>query len=157
MKTTILIIVGIALMALAGLAFAAFDHRGAWHDDDPSWQTARQHRINWVKARLAEKLELTESQQAELDRMITELKTKRDQMRAQRPEMKAKFIDALRRDHLEGDDLLSLIDAKRPEFEELLTMAADRIAEFHNMLTPEQRAKLISELESHSGRCPFGH
>lgn len=49
--------------------------------------------------------------------MITELKTKRGQMRAQRQEIKAQFIDALRRDHLQGDDLLSLIDAKRPELE----------------------------------------
>lgn len=156
MKMTIITVLSLALMALTGLAFMGCDHRGAWPDDDPSLQAARERRINYVKARLAEKLDLTDTQQAEMDRMIDELKAKGDEIRAQRPEMKTRFIDALRQDHLEADDLLRLIDSKRPEFEELLAMAAEKIAEFHNMLTPEQRAKLISELEYHSKRCPFG-
>jgi Spy/CpxP family protein refolding chaperone len=156
MKMTILTIIGTALVALTGLAFMDCDHSGAWHEDDVSWQAAREHRINFVKARLAERLELTESKQSELDRMIGELKDKGDAIRAHRAEFKAQFIDTPRQDHLEADDRLGLVDSKRPEFEELLALVAEKMAEFHNIPTPEQRAKLVSELESHGDRYPFG-
>jgi hypothetical protein len=39
-----------------------------------------------------------------------------------------------------------------------MQMAAEHIAEFHAILTPEQRTTLIAELESHQrGRCRFFH
>jgi len=144
MKMTLLLIMGMAVVALAGLAITSCGRPGAWHGDESSWRAERERRISYVKARLADELELTDTQQSELDRMLDELKTRHDEMRAHRPEFKAQFIDTLRQDRLEADDILGLIDTKRPEFEAMLTLAAEKIAEFHNMLTPEQRAKLIS-------------
>ena len=156
MKKTILTIIGIAIVALTGMAFTACHHRGAWYDDDAPDQAERERRISYVKSRIADRLELTDTQKSELDRMIDELMAKHDDFRSRRPEIKAQFLDALRQDHLEAGDIMRLIDSRRPEFEDLLATVADQIADFHNMLAPGQRAKLIAELETHTGRCPFG-
>jgi len=156
MKKSILTIIGITIVALTGTAFTACHHRGAWYDDGGPDYAERERRISYVKARIADRLELTDTQKSEMDRMIDDLKAKHDEIRSRRTEFKAQFIDALRQDHLEAAEITRLIDSRRPAFEDLLAMAAEQIAEFHNMLTPEQRAKLIAELESHAERCPFG-
>ena len=156
MKKSILTIIGITVVAITGMAFTACHHRGAWYGDGTPDRAERERRIDYVKARIADRLELTDTQKSQLDQMIDDLKTKHDEIRSRRPEFKAQFIDALRQDHLEAAEISRLIDSRRPEFEDLLAMAAEQIAEFHNMLTPEQRAKLITELESHAERCPFG-
>jgi uncharacterized membrane protein len=156
MKKTILAIIGITFVALTGMSVTACHQHGAWHDDKPADHAERERRINYVKARVADRLELTDAQKSELDRMIAELQAKHDEIESQRPELKTQFLNALRQDHLEAEDLTRLIDSKRPEFEELLSLVAEQIAAFHNMLTPDQRTKLIAELESHGERCPFG-
>jgi len=156
MKKTILTIIGITIVALTGTAFTACQHRGAWFDDGWPDKAEKERRINYVKARIADHLELTETQKTELDRMIDELRVKHEAIRSRRSEFRTQFMDALRQDHLEAEQITTLIDARRPEFEDLLATVAEQIAEFHNMLTPEQRAKLIADLESHAERCPFG-
>jgi len=156
MKKTILTIIGVMIVALTGMSFTACHHRGAWYDDDPADHAGREHRINYVKARIADRLELTDDQKSELNHMIDDLQAKHDEIESQRSEFRAQFMDVLRQDHLEAEQITKLVDSKRPEFEELLSLVAEKIAEFHNMLTPDQRAKLIAELESHAQRCPFG-
>jgi hypothetical protein len=35
------------------------------------------------------------------------------------------------------------------ELDDMISMFADRLVEFHQMLTPEQRTKLLAEIEKH--------
>ena len=157
MKKNILTIITITLGGLTGLSFTGCNHGGACFDgNDASSQAIREHRINHVKNHLADVLELTDSQVSELDRMISDLKAKHAELKSHRPEVKAQFIDAFGQDRLQIDDITRIIDSRRPEFEDLLELAAGKIVELHAMLTPEQRAKFIDELGSHEGRCPFG-
>lgn len=157
MKKTILAIIGITIGALAGLSFTGCHHGGACYDgDDASDHAARERRINYVKERIADVLALSDSQVSELDRMIEDLKAKHDELKSRRPELRAQFIEAFVQDRLQADDITRIIDSRRPDFDDMLGMIADKIAEFHTMLTPEQRAKFVAELESHQGRCPFG-
>lgn len=157
MKKSVLTIVAITIAALTGLSFTACHQRGAWYgEDDPSDQAGRERRINYVKTRVVQDLDLNDAQISELNRMIEELKAKHDALKSHRAEFKSEFIQTLGQDRLEADDIMRLIDARRPEVEDLLATIAEQIAEFHNMLNTEQRAKLIAELESHDRRCPFG-
>jgi len=156
LKKTILSIIGVMIVAFTGMAFTACHHRGAWYDDGPADHAERERRINYVKARISDRLELTDVQKSELDRIIAELQAKHDVIESQRSEFRAQFVDIIRQDSLEAEQITNLVDSKRPEFEELLSLVAEKIAEFHNMLTPDQRAKLVAELESRAQRCPFG-
>jgi Spy/CpxP family protein refolding chaperone len=156
MKKTILTIVGITIVVLTGMSFTACHHRGAWFDDGPADHAERERRANYVKARIADRLELSDAQKSELDRMVDDLQAKHDEIESQRSELRAQFMELLRQDHLEAEQITNLVDSKRPEFEELLSLVAEKIAEFHNMLTPDQRTKLIAEMESHAQRCPLG-
>ena len=156
MKKIIFSIIGVMIVAFTGMSFTACHHRGPWHDDGPADHAERERRINYVKARICDRLELTDAQKSELDRIIAELQAKHDGIESQRSEFKAQFMDIIRQDHLEAEQITNLVDSKRSEFEELLSLVAEKIAEFHNMLTPDQRAKLIAEFESHEQRCPFG-
>lgn len=156
MKKKMMIIISIVLVGATGLAFAANRFGGDWCGPDSSDAGARERRINYVKEQITEKLTLNETQKVELDRIVDNLKNKHAELRSHRPEVKSQFIEAMQKEHLTAEDIRTIIESRRPEFEELLTMVAQQLADFHNMLTPDQRSKLLEELESHQGRCPFG-
>lgn len=157
MKKKMIIIISFVLVALTGLAFATNQYHGTWCDATACDSSAREHRINYVKDQLTEKLALNETQKVELDRIVDGLKEKHAELKSHHPEVKTQFIEAMQKEHLTAEDIHNIIESRRPEFEELLMMVSHQIADFHNMLTPDQRTKLIEELESHQGRCPFGH
>ncbi len=155
MKKRMLTIIGLTMAAFIGISMAGC-HRGPWNNDGPPDRAELERRASYFKARIADKLELTESQKAELDRMVAELQAKHEELSSHRQEFKDQCLDLLKQDHLEAEDITRLIDTRRPDFEELLSLVAEKIAEFHNLLTPEQRAKLAANIESHAGGCPFG-
>lgn len=114
-----------------------------------------EERVAHVKQWVSKKLELTEEQQVELERMLTAMADKHATMRGTHTDFKKAFIDELRKEQVRPEDLKQLIEAKRPHFDEILDLAAENLAAFHAMLTPQQREKLIAALESHHGRCPW--
>ena len=97
---------------------------------------------------VSETLDLNESQKAHLDQIKEELLEKGVQMRADKATMHAELITQLRSEEIDQDRLKSMVTAHRVKMEELIDLAIVKLAEFHKTLSPEQREKLVTKLES---------
>lgn len=149
MKKMIIICVSVVGVVLIGLAVAGSQ---AW---DGRYHTPEE-KIAYFKARIAEKLDLSETQKITLDRMAEDILAEHQEMAADRQAFKTRFMDTLRQERVDPQELKSLFDTKKPVIDSVMQMAAEHIAEFHSVLTPEQREILIAEIEAHHGRrCRF--
>ena len=81
------------------------------------------------------------------------MKAKHAQMHANHEDMRTVLFNELRKDQLTADDIKQVFESRRPAFEEMLTVISEGIADFHAVLTPEQREKLVADLEAHKGGC----
>ena len=114
--------------------------------------------MEYIKSKIVEKLELDDSQKLALNRIGDEIIAEHQQMEDTHQTFKANLMDTLKKENLTAEDLKTLFDAKKPVIDDLMQLAAEHIAEFHSILTPEQREILIAEIESHGGRrCRFFH
>ena len=148
MKKKVAIITSIVLAALIGLAVAGGHH---WYGG-----RSAEDRAEFVKNRISRTLELDETQRATLDRMADDLLAERDRMKAQRNEFRQRFFDVLNQEQVAAEDLVLLFEEKKPQIDRWMQLAADNIAEFHAILTPQQRERLITEIRNHHEKgCRF--
>lgn len=148
MKRIVIISVSIVCVALIGLAVAAGPGVG--------WHRSPEEKVAHIKAKITDKLELDEAQKATLDRIAEEIVAGHQQVSGDREAFKARLIETLGKDSVSPEEIQALFESKRPVIEEMMQLASEHIAEFHSILTPEQRAAFIAEIESHQGRrCRF--
>lgn len=152
MKTMLFIIFGLVLGTFLLAGFWGCQRAAAHDNEDGGFP---QHKVDRIKEELTKKLELTDIQVAELDRIIENLKTRHAELHATCPELRNAFFDELRKDQLSAEEIRQLFESRRPAFEEMLTVISEGIADFHAVLTPEQREKLVAELEAHKNHCRF--
>ncbi len=150
MKKVVIITVSIVCVALIGLAIAGTGS-GPWH-------RTPEERVEFLKSRISEKLELTDAQKVVLNRIGDEILAEHDQLEGTHEAFKTSFMETLKKDSVTPEELKELFETKKPVIDDLMQMAAEHIAEFHAILTPEQRTTLIAEIESHQrDRCRFFH
>ncbi len=148
MKKKIIITVGVISLLLIGLAIAG-GPGGGWH-------LTPEEKVGLVKSRIVEKLGLDDAQKSALDRITGEILAEHQQVSESREAFKSSFLALLQKENLTAEELKTLFDTKKPTIDNWMQMAAGHIAEFHRILTPEQRATLIDEIESYHGRrCRF--
>jgi len=96
---------------------------------------------------IAETLDLTEGQRAQLDGIKGEFIAKAREMHGEKEAMHAAFMAEVRKDEISRENLKDLIDQKRAQIDEFINLAMDRLVEFHKTLSPEQREKLVTKIE----------
>ncbi len=150
MKKRITIIsVVVVSVALIGLAFAAGPGSGGWH-------RTPEEKVAYVKDKIAKGLSLDDAQKVTLDRIADEIVSEHQEIRSGRQAFKTELIEILSKEEVSADELKALFDTRKPIIEEVMQMASAQIAEFHSILTPEQRETLVDKIESHHGRrCRF--
>jgi Spy/CpxP family protein refolding chaperone len=150
MKKIVIITVSIVSVALIGLAIAG-PGSGRWH-------RTPEEKVEFLKSKISEKLELTDAQKLTLNRIGEEILAEHDQLEGRHETFKTDVVETLKKEAVTTEELKELFETKKPVIDDLMQMAAEHIAEFHAVLTPEQRATLIAEIESHEkGRCRFFH
>jgi uncharacterized membrane protein len=148
MKKTILITISILSVALIGLAFA----RGH------GWRPCAEERVAHITSEIAERLDLSAAQKMTLDGIAEDFLEERQQVMKDRRAFKSSLMEMLSQESLTAQELTGLFETKKPAIETVLQTAAEHLAEFHGMLTPEQRRILVAEMESYDGRrCRFLH
>lgn len=95
---------------------------------------------------IAETLDLTNEQRAQLDGIKDEFIAKAKDVHAQKEAMHAAFMAELRKEEINQENLKDLITQKRAQMDEFINLAMDRLVEFHKTLSAEQREKLVAKV-----------
>ncbi len=107
--------------------------------------------------RIASRLDLTESQKADLDQMASEFAERVKAMHAERENRHQELADLVRQESIDRELVDQRIAEKIEKVSEMADFAADRLIAFHSTLTPEQREKIATHIESRaSDGCRFG-
>lgn len=122
---------------------------------DKAW--VKEKRMDMMKYMICSELDLTDDQKVELDRMAEELSSRHDAIRSRHQNFKTDMINTLARDQVSVEDIKKQFEAHKPAMESMVDALAKNLAEFNNMLTPDQRTKLTAALASNTGGCRFGH
>ena len=104
-------------------------------------------KVEFMVDYIAETLDLTDGQRAQLDGIKEEFIAKAKEMHAQKEAMHAAFMAELRKEEISPENLKDLIDQKRAQIDEFINLAMERLVEFHKTLSAEQREKLVAKIE----------
>ena len=108
---------------------------------------SHQHKAEFMVDYIAETIDATDEQRAQLDGIKDEFVAKAKEMHDQKAAMHAAFMAELRKEELSRETLNDLIDQKRAQMDEIINLALDRLIEFHKTLSAEQREKLVTKIE----------
>jgi Spy/CpxP family protein refolding chaperone len=97
---------------------------------------------------VSEVLDLTDTQEQQLDQIKEELMEKGAQMRANKAKYHDEIVVQLRSEEIDQVRVKAMIAEYRAQMDELIDLTVVRISEFHRTLTPEQKEKLVSKLEN---------
>lgn len=121
-------------------------HRGGFDEFD----------IEAATNRIASRLDLSETQKADLKAIAGEIAAKAQEMRDDRQRQHQQLADLVRQERISRDEVDRMIDEKMQKMQELADFSVERLVAFHATLTPEQREKIAARIEDHaSGRCGF--
>ena len=105
------------------------------------------HKAEFMVDYIAETLDLSEEQRAQLDGIKEEFVTKAREMHAQKETIHAELLAELRKEDISQETLKGLVAQKRAQMDEMIDLAMARLVEFHKTLSPEQREKLVAKIE----------
>ena len=97
---------------------------------------------------LTETLDLTPNQQTQLKQYVTEVFEKGMEMRPYRIEMQKAFIGQLKNETIDQAQLMDQVKQNQARVDEMAALIIKRISDFHQSLTPEQRARLVRKIET---------
>ena len=106
------------------------------------------HKAAFMVDYISETLDLNESQQAQLDQIKDEIMAKAQQMHADKESMHEELIVQLRSEEIDQVRVKVLVAEHRAKMDEVVDLIVVRLAELHKTLTPEQKEKLISKIET---------
>ena len=106
------------------------------------------HKAEFMVDYISETLDLNESQQAQLDQIKDELLAKAQQMHADKDSMHAELVAQLRSEEIDQVRVKAVIAEHRAQMDEIVDLVVLHMAEFHRTLTPAQKEKLISKIET---------
>ncbi len=103
-----------------------------------------------VVNRVASRLDLTASQKAELQDIVSEFAARAKALHADRQARHQELADLVRQETVTRETVDRMVTEKFDRLKELADLAADRLIAFHATLTPEQREKLAAHIEDHA-------
>jgi len=106
------------------------------------------HKAEFMVDYISETLDLNESQQVQLDQIKDDLMAKARQMHADKESMHGELVAQLRSEEIDQVRVKAVIAEHRAQMDEIVDLIVVRLAEFHKTLTPEQKEKLVSKIET---------
>lgn len=96
--------------------------------------------------RIVEKLNLSDNQKAQVEKIRDQIRERMESKKDNRENLMDEFANEFKKDNLDKSKLAEL-DQKRTQSEqEMKDFMMDKLIEFHNILTPEQRLKAAETL-----------
>lgn len=136
------------IVAIKGIAVANHFHKFA---DGPH---------AFMIEKISEKLNLSADQKAQVERISSEIKEKMKPTREPRENLEDEFADEFKKDNMDRNKLKELAEKREMNMKEKKDFMMDKIIEFHDLLTPEQRIKAVDSMKEmkekfHDGKKMF--
>jgi len=112
------------------------------------YRTPEQRAEHMVK-HLAAELKLDDSQKAQLEKIKDEFLVRRPDMTKMREETIKEANDLMRGAEIDKTRLNALLDKNQTHMNDIMRFVFAKFTEIHDMLTPEQREKLVVMIETH--------
>lgn len=129
-------IITIAMAALAALVLSACYHR-----------TPEQRADHLVKRMTAE-LSLNDAQKVQLEKIKNEFLARRSETKL-REETVKEANELMRSAEIDKNRLNALVEKSQAQANDMINFVTAKFTEIHDMLTPEQREKLVKHIEEH--------
>ncbi len=133
-KNSIILIV---MAALTALFLAACYHH------------TPEQRAEYLVKRMSAELSLNEVQKAQLEKIKNEFLAKRAEMPKLREETVKEANELMRSAEIDKTRLNALTEKNQAQANDMISFITAKFTEIHDMLTPEQREKLVKHIEEH--------
>ena len=148
-KRNVLIITLLSMFMVTGVVACKYGHHSRGFDEFD---------LEAAVNRIASRLDLDESQKADLKKITTEIAAKAKEMHGDQEAHHKELADLVRQETISRDTVDQMVADKMEKMQLMADFAADRLIAFHATLTPEQREKIAKHIEERSAdRCRFFH
>jgi Spy/CpxP family protein refolding chaperone len=127
----------IVLAALAALVLTA------------CYPRSPEQRAEYVVKRMATELGLSDVQKAQLEKIKDEFLARRAEMPKLRAETVKEANELMRSVEIDKARLNALVTKTQAQANDMISFVTAKFTEIHDMLTPEQREKLVKHIEEH--------
>jgi Spy/CpxP family protein refolding chaperone len=97
--------------------------------------------------KIVAELNLTDEQKANVNKIKDEIKTKMDSKKKDKPDEMSDFANAFKQDKLDKQTLESISKNQEADREEMKSFFMDELIKFHDVLTTEQRLKVVEKMK----------
>ena len=112
-----------------------------------------EERAAMIVKEIACDLKLTKEQVEKVNTIKDEILVRTKGLRDEREAVHKEWMDLVNSDRLDKNRLTDFINKREEKIRALKPFFIDKIVEFHNILTPEQRIKLAEKLEKFHNWC----
>ncbi|HYA88869.1 MAG TPA: Spy/CpxP family protein refolding chaperone [Nitrospirota bacterium] len=119
------------------------------------YRTPEQRAEHYVQ-HMAKELKLDDAQKARLEQIKDEFLALRPWMAGMREETVREASELMRSSEIDKGKLEALKAKNRAQADDMIRFFSAKFTEIHDMLTPEQRDKLVTMLEKHMGAKHMG-
>ncbi|NQV38066.1 MAG: Spy/CpxP family protein refolding chaperone [Candidatus Marinimicrobia bacterium] len=145
MKIILIVLAGIfILMAVTGCGHLR-------HKKGHCVRNPEKHIPKIVKI-MGKKLDLTDTQKTQVKSILDDLASNHGDMKTMKDEMHKEIILQLGKENVDVNALNNQMDEKASTVNSMRYKVVDAFAEFHRILTPEQRKKLAVHIEKYGSR-----
>ena len=92
-------------------------------------------------------LDLDDTQEQEVTNLINTLRSKSVEIKERHRELREEMYEQMLQDSVHAEDVAALLDVRWSEVQSKLPLLAQGFADFHKILTQEQRVKIAQKLE----------
>jgi Spy/CpxP family protein refolding chaperone len=112
------------------------------------YRTPEQRAEHFVQ-HMASELKLNDAQTAQLEKIKDEFLAKRPEMARMREETLKEANELMRSPEIDRSKLNALTEKNTAQADDMIRFISAKFVEIHDMLTPEQREKLVSHIEKY--------
>ena len=111
--------------------------------------TSHKKKLNWIFKKISKELKLNDSQKIKFEKIKNDIETKHEELKGTKTEMLNVFLTQLESNEVNVSELNKEFDEKHQHIQEMKSFLIDKFAEFHSILTPEQRTKLAEKIKKY--------
>ncbi len=104
-------------------------------------------RAIWITEKIASRLDLNESQRAELNSFRDELLAKKKELYKSHMTIHDTLVEQLGHERIDQEHLKEVIRQEDARVDDMISFFVERLASLHSTLSPEQREKLIEMIK----------